>query len=82
MVSTELLKMFDARWREVQEALRRLQDEAGRTARRERAEVAGSVPVYPSAADLPTAGVEGRLASAGGKLYFDDGAAWREVQLV
>ncbi len=82
MASTDLLKAFDERWRELRDELRRLKEEAARAARQEHAEVAGSVPVYASTSFMPTAGVEGRLAAAGGKLYFDDGTSWREVQLV
>jgi len=83
-MSSEVLAAFDAQWKSVKDALRDMKEEMGRAARQERAEVAGSVPVYATSGDFPTAGQLGRLAAAAdtGKLYFDDGSSWREVTLV
>jgi len=83
-MSSEVLAAFDAQWKSVKDALRDMKEEMGRAARQERAEVAGSVSVYATTGDFPTAGQLGRLVAASdtGKLYFDDGLSWREVSLV
>ncbi len=82
--NNDLVSMFDAQWKSVKDALRTMKEDMSRAARQERAEVAGSVPVYATTGDFPTAGQVGRLAAAAdtGKLYFDDGSSWREVTLV
>ena len=82
MSSNVLLQAFDEQWKAIRRQLAEMEAEIQRIARQERAEVAASVPVYANLGALPTAGQQGRLAAAGGKLYFDTGAVWREVTLV
>ena len=72
MSQTDLVAIFDAQWKAVKDTLRTMKEDMNRAARQERAEVAGSVPVYATTGDFPTAG----------QLYFDDGSSWREVTLV
>lgn len=80
----ELVEIIAAQWAELQEMLQDANDGITAASIQERAEVAGSVPVYATTSDLPAAGELGRLAAvtATSKLYFDDGSSWREVSLV
>ena len=79
-----LVKVLAEQWAALQNQLANMAASAKVTELRERAEVAGSVPVYATTGDLPTAGQLGRMAAvtATSKLYFDDGTSWREVSLV
>lgn len=71
-------------WKRLQLRLRDMQQAIGKASRQERAEVAGSVPVYATTGDLPTAGQLGRLAAvqADSGLYFDNGTMWQKATLV
>jgi len=77
-MSKSLLEVFDYQWRELRTAVADLRNDVDRYARRERAEVAASVPVYATTGDLPAAGQLGRLAAvqADSRLYFDNGTSW------
>ena len=74
---SSLIDLFDARWKEMQRELSSLKTDMQRTGRQERAEVAASVPVYPTPAALPTPGQMGRLAVVSGTLYVDTGSTWQ-----
>ena len=80
----DLIAVMAEQWAALEARLSDLNARLGAAEIQERAEVAGSVPVYATTGDLPTAGHLGRMAAvtATSKLYFDDGTSWREVSLV
>lgn len=82
MSSSNLRSAFIAQWREMRLKLREIEARVSVVEKRERAEVAASVPVYDDVGDLPAAGQRGRVASVGSApsdLYFDNGSSWEQV---
>lgn len=79
-----LVKAMDAQMAELRQHLKDLKAEARRAALQERAEVAGSTPLYATVAALPTGGL-GMLATviddgtSNPALYWHDGSAWVKV---
>ena len=80
-MSDRIAVISRAQWVQLKRDLADLKAEIAKASRQERAEVAGSVPVYATTGDLPTAGKLGRLASvrADGLLYHDNGTSWVAV---
>ncbi len=80
-MSKTLLDEINRQWTQQRAALDRLNRRVDKLAVRERAEVAGGVPIYATAGALPSAGQLGRLAAvaADNSLRFDNGTAWVTV---
>lgn len=82
-MSDRIAMISREQWLRLKRDLKDLKAEVARASRQERAEVAGSVPVYGTVGELPAAGQLGRLAAveADGLLYFDNGTSWLTVTL-
>ena len=81
MSNRALVEEVGRQWQTLRAETEQLRRRLGKVEVRERAEVAGSVPIYATTGDLPTAGQLGRLAaiSADGSLRFDNGSSWVTV---